>query len=569
MDLKAKREKMILVCLIAAIFVAVSLVCRPVFYLNDDVTMRSILSGTYLGIPDGHAVYMKYPLTGILSMLYRLAEVVSWMELLFAGCLIGPVVSIVTLSSKQDKNILWKVLCGILFVLPFFWYMHYTIIAAVLAGTAAFLLSTRKKEIQAIVYWLLAWMIRSQIAYLVLPFILVAVLWNESGKKWLEVKSGFLHLIKIGGITLTVLLICGGINRLAYASDEWQSYLAYNEARTELFDYTDFHSTDHYSKTYEQYGMTEDEFYVLNSYNTILDNSVNVQTLENVVNLVQQRMEQNQAGASRIKDCVKQYYYEIRYSKNLYVLLWLLMYGVLAVRLIFEWNWKRLMVLVCLGGGRSLIWIYLIYRGRFPERISVSLYIIELLLLAGMLSNVSKNDVGQWKCGVQKVADKYTWISPIIAGIKGLLVAVVAGVLLVQVKDAYAKAEEKVLIQKEWSVLKEYCEKQEKYLYLVDVFSAVEYGGLQYEKDGSNLMLAGGWMSASPTALMRLADRNAVDGAEALYEDTKTLFLVDQTRDIEGLQTYLENLFGDCRLEQVNEIKCSDDKIFVVYRLMH
>ena len=104
---------------------------------------------------------------------------------------------------------------------------------------------------------------------------------------------------------------------------------------------------------------------------------------------------------------------------------------------------------------------------------------------------------------------------------------------------------------------------------MVDVFSAVEYGGLQYEKDGSNLMLAGGWMSASPTALMRLADRNAVDGAEALYEDTKTLFLVDQTRDIEGLQTYLENLFGDCRLEQVNEIKCSDDKIFVVYRLMH
>ncbi len=544
--MKAKREKMIVVCLMAAIFVAVSLVCRPVFYLNDDVMMRSILSGSYLGIPDGHAVYMKYPLTGILSMLYRLAAGVPWMELLFAGCLIGPVVSIVTLPSKQDKGVFVKVLCGILFVLPFFWYMHYTMIAAVLAGTAAFLLSTGKKEMQAVVYWLLAWMIRSQIAYLVLPFLLVAVLWNESGKMWQEIKADFLSWVKVGGIALAALFICAGINYLAYSSDDWQSYLTYNEARTELFDYTDFHSTDHYGKAYEEYGMTEDEFYVLNSYNTILDNSVDVETLTKVVAQVQRRMIQNTDGAARIKDCVKQYYYELRYSKNLYVLLWLLLYGLLAVMLIFGWNWKGLVILGCLGVGRSLIWIYLIYRGRFPERVSVSLYIIELLLLAGMFSSV-----------------------PMTGGIKGLLAVVVAGVLFIQVKDAYVKVTEQGQIQKEWNVLKDYCENQENNLYLIDVFSAVEYGELQYGRDGSNLMLAGGWMSASPSALKRLADRNAEDGAEALYQDVETLFLADKTRNMEGLQSYLIRRFGDCKLESVDEISCGEDKIFTVYRLVH
>ena len=33
-------------------------VVKPVYYLNDDVTMRSIVSGACTGVPDGHAVYM-------------------------------------------------------------------------------------------------------------------------------------------------------------------------------------------------------------------------------------------------------------------------------------------------------------------------------------------------------------------------------------------------------------------------------------------------------------------------------------------------------------------------------
>lgn len=560
---------MILVCLMAATFLGVSLVCRPVFYLNDDVTMRSILSGSYLGKPDGHAVYMKYPLTGILSFFYRLSADIPWLELFFAGCLAGPVVSIVTLTSKQDKHIFWKVLCASLFVLPFFWYMHYTIIAAVLVGTAAFLLSTGKKGSQAGVYWLLAWMIRSQIAYLVLPFLLTAVLWKEADRKGQEIKRDLLSFLKVSGITLTALFICAGINHLAYASDEWQGYLAYNEARTQLFDYTDFHSTDHYGKAYEQYGMTEDEFYVLNSYNTILDGSVDAQVLEKVVEQVQYRMAQNNDVSAGIKNSVKQYYYEIRYGKNLYVFLWLLLYGVLAARLISEGNWKKMAVLTCLGTGRSLIWIYLIYRGRFPERISVSLYIIELLLLAGMICDRSCDFKGEQKCGVQKKSDKYRWIAPVTAGIKGLLVALVLGVLVIQVKETYVKVEAQEQIQKEWNVLKEYCEKQEGNLYLIDVFSAVEYGGLQYEKDGSNLMLAGGWMSASPSAWKRLVDRNAEDGAEALYQDSETLFLADKTRKMDELQSYLIRRFGDCKLESVDEISCSEDKTFVIYRLVH
>ena len=48
--------------------------------------MRDILSGAYAGVPDGHAVYMKYPLTGMLSLLYRLTGKIPWFSAFLAGC---------------------------------------------------------------------------------------------------------------------------------------------------------------------------------------------------------------------------------------------------------------------------------------------------------------------------------------------------------------------------------------------------------------------------------------------------------------------------------------------------
>ena len=82
-------------------------------------------------------------------------------------------------------------------------------------------------------------------------------------------------------------------------------------------------------------------------------------------------------------------------------------------------------------------------------------------------------------------------------------------------------------------------------------------------------MLAGGWMSASPLAQLRFEERGAIDGAEALYKDPQTVFLIDGSRDIEGLQQYLMERFGECRLESVAEVICSESTVFVEYQLIH
>lgn len=575
----------------------------PVFYLNDDVTMRSILSGSYTGTPDGHAVYMKYPLTGILSGLYKIAGDVPWLELFFIGCILWALAELV-MNVKHKKT---GLLFGGLFLLPFYLYMHYTVIAAILVGTTAYLVCAGKSRIKPVLFWLLAWMVRSQVAYLALPFLGVALLWklqgeyaawkecatseaiagnipkaSESGAKFNKKEAGrpgvlimwkkeLRGWLKTGCMALAGFLVCTGLHHLCYAGKDWQAYLKYNDARTTLYDYTDFLSTDFYAENYEKYAMTESQFIILNSYNTLLDHSIDEEKMEQVAATVSEGMTSRREGPVWLKESVKQYYYQIRYGESIYVWLWLAIFGGLALVVILGRDWISLLLLGCYGGGRSLIWVFLIWKGRFPERIAISLYVIELLLLVGMWSL-------QWDLQKRNFEKLIMYIRKSHKFRPGLAVAgrvclagmgiMLAGLLVVQIRTDAARAVEKKTLQQEWNVLKEYCGNDCDRLYLIDVFSAVEYSGLSFERDSENLMLAGGWMSASPLAAERFHAFEAGDGAEALFGKDQVSFLAQKDRDLTWLEDYLQERFGACALQATSEIPCSPNKVFVEYKVV-
>ena len=114
------------------VMIMVACLVQPVFYLNDDTTMRSILSGAYTGRPDGHAVYMQYPLTGLLAFFYSIVPVIPWMDLFFCGCIW---ICMVFVAGAFEKKWLGSLFALVMF-LPFFLYMHYTLVAALVAATA-------------------------------------------------------------------------------------------------------------------------------------------------------------------------------------------------------------------------------------------------------------------------------------------------------------------------------------------------------------------------------------------------------------------------------------------------
>lgn len=522
-------------------------ICPPVFYLNDDVTMRSVLSGTYTGAPDGHAVYMQYPLTGLLALTYRVAGAVPWLEVFFAVCI---VVCMVLVACRFKQPIIGCLAVLVLYV-PFCLYMHYTLVAALVAATAVFLLAMGERGTWSVVLLLIAYMIRGQVGLLSLPFVACALVWRVIIAAKEEQKQVLCSKLKLGACLAGGLLICFLINNLSYSSPEWKHYMAYNEDRTLLYDYTDFLSTDKYAYEPENYGMSKEEYQVLFHYNTMLDAGIEETKMAEVAERVAAGMQQDISLLQELKTCLYEYYVQMRYHDMPYNYFWLGGYVFLAVGFVVYKKWMPLLLLGCLGIGRSSVWMYFLWQGRFPERVSQSLYLLELLLLLGM---------GLWlweRNGLSKL-----WLQ---RASLAMLAVMLAGVCGYQWKMTADKVEQQTTVQEEWDALKDYCASQPDRLYLADVFSIVGYAERLYEAGSANIMMMGGWMSASPLAQERLLAVGGQDAAEALVYGEKVSLLATQETDVQWLEKYLQKRFGTCELVVIGELKCDSGRTFVEY----
>lgn len=558
------------VILLLLLMAAAGWVTAPVYYLNDDVTMRSIVSGAYTGTPDGHAVYMKYPLTCLLAGLYRLSGglgiMVPWFDLLLAGCILlaGAGILIGCWEAMAEKGfrlqLLWG-LTGVLvfagLLLPQYMYLHYTIVAALLAGSALFLWETGPKRGLPLVLLGLCYLVRSQVFFLSLPFLLVAVLDGllRAGKAGLRREAGKQGKALLLLAAMTVLF--WGIHSIGYGSEAWQSYGKYNDSRTALYDYTDFLSTDRYQESYEELGLTWEQYMVLSYYDTMLDPTIDAGVLDQAVQQIREQKEGVSAGGF-LKQCLRAYYRHVRYDGRPYSLVWLGCYGILVLLLAFHKNWGRLLLTGALAAGRSLIWIYLIAQGRFPERIWISLYLLEILLLLGILFRESRENGGK------SIGSRQQWLT---GGVAVLCLALFGTVAPGQLQEADRRAQEQRSKQTEWEILTDSLEGQESNLYLMDVFSAVTYAGELYEADDGQVMLLGGWLTRSPLAQQRLAQYGAGDATEALLQPGVYLAAAKE-QDMTWLQSYLEKRLGEVRLQERESIACGEDAAFVIYQLI-
>ena len=59
-------------------FVILLLAAPPLYGMNDDLQIASVLSGAYSGTPDLHTVYLRAPLSFLLSLLYRILPMLPW-----------------------------------------------------------------------------------------------------------------------------------------------------------------------------------------------------------------------------------------------------------------------------------------------------------------------------------------------------------------------------------------------------------------------------------------------------------------------------------------------------------
>ena len=284
-------------------------------------------------------------------------------------------------------------------------------------------------------------------------------------------------------------------------------------------------------------------------YNTMLDADIDNEQLHKVTGKVTEAMKQDRTPLEVLKSGVGKYYIRLRYHDAPYNYIWIGALGVLVVSFILQQKWLQVLFMGLLVLGRSSIWIYLLEKGRFPERVSFSLYIMELLLLLGM---------GLTGIGIQKEKLK-----------KGILCISTCILLLLAVllgKDTFMKVQNQREAQKEWDALKECAVTNKDITYLVDVFSAVKYADNLFSEDNNNIMLLGGWMSASPLAEEKLTVLGNKDASEVLYTNEKVRLVVSSQRDCLWLEEYFAKRFPGSRLIQEGECSFGEGS-FRIYRI--
>ena len=85
-----KGENGIIAVIYAAVLCGVLAYFFDYYYeLNDDYFIKNILSGVYSGTPSAHSIQMLYPLSLILSLLYRINRNISWFGLFLNLCQFG------------------------------------------------------------------------------------------------------------------------------------------------------------------------------------------------------------------------------------------------------------------------------------------------------------------------------------------------------------------------------------------------------------------------------------------------------------------------------------------------
>lgn len=521
--------------------------------------------------------------------------------------------------------------------------MHYTVVAAILAGAAVFLWVSGPGRRLPLLLLGLCYLVRSQVFFLALPFLLAAVLdraletlrgrparpvaaeskatgeqvpeprsagpaavegkareqmpeprsagpvatesnaigeqvpeprslgptapeGGAAGKQMTESQTPktpghkFRLCLRQQGVPLLILAVTvavfWGIDRMGYGSEDWQNYLEYNDSRTKLYDYTDFLSTDWYQERYEGLDLSWEQYQVLAHYDTMLDQDIDAQMLNRTVRRIRD-LRGDVVTDEYLRQCLATYYRHVRYDGRPYSLVWAGCYGILLILFAGRKRWGKALFLGALFCGRSLVWVYLIARGRFPERIWLSLYLIEICLLLGMVLReyIQGREVsaGGRKRGLSM-------------GIVPLGLALMGVVAVGQLVDVSRRVDEQQEKQEQWNQLTESLAEQGDGLYLMDVFSAVAYAGELYRQDSEQILLLGGWLTWSPLVQQRLAVYEARDGVQALRHGQVRL-IAAADRDVSWLEDYLKQRLGEVELRNQESIACGEGVEFVVYRL--
>lgn len=563
--------------------------------MNDDVLIKDILAGTYTGSPDGHCIQMLYPLGAFLAFLQNVipniaGSNVPWFGLFLCGMHVLCCFFIIQRAMQFAGKFWGKLIIlatGIVMscalMLYSFVYVQYTITAGVLSATGIFLYCTTRddlkpasfiiRNIPSILFITLSFYIRTEMMLLLCPLMLVAGLF-----KWFYGSKGtgqkpFHHeniqrFLVVPVIILTLMGIGFVGDKLAYGDEDWRSFNTFFDERTELYDFQS--GAPDYSSNQDLYnslGLSESEVELFNNYNFALDNHIDEEVVGAITKYNREVLGEGYFRLS-VGEVFAEYLHRIVGKQDapyVYVvwLLYLLIIALGALQLDLTMVVKVLAMLI----ARSISWVYIIARGRTPDRITIPLYLCEILVLLGLFLMSSKGLLADYNKQPEK-NQMYKRTFPIMAAL--LLVVLTAIPCYQMVVKTGEEMNRRSEVNTEWYALKDYFADNPESFYVLDVYSTVKYSEMIMEDvDNSyrNYEICGGWGAKSPLYMEKLKKMGFSDLQADLVNRSNMYFVINCEQDMDWLVAFYKDKGFDVSLDVNGILKVDDEQKFVIYKV--
>lgn len=471
---------------------------------NDDRCLTEMLAGIMTLQPDAHLVYVNYLLALPLSLFYKITTSVAW----FGWCLIAfyylSFVFLLESAYSRCKNLFEEL--GITIVIACYFLAHlylvgqmtYTAIAACIAvaGYCALLLHQNKK-IGGVFFLILeafSFLLRAQAMLMIQPLGLAVICVYFLISDFSMWKKNLVKCLKLIGVVLSIVIIGFLGNKLGYLGEEWSTYKSFNEARTVLCDYTDFPPYEDVKPILEKYEVSKATYEGYASY-TILDYDICVDCLIELADYAKTHNDTTQS----FRQIVEEYCNILTIEKDYYQMNKILLITFICTLLyiLISGQYKMLLPLLSLVLSQGVVWFYLIYKGRYPDRVTIPLMASETLLLIAITFITYRN--------TQKVKK---WV-------KLLRLATLLVIMVVFFHHSYTSGQlqyrdtkrinegQKAFIQGLVETT-EYCNQHPENKYIVETASLRWYSGSVFQTDifaSRNYIMAGGWFSNMPCIL--------------------------------------------------------------------
>lgn len=548
MDMNAKKnKKMDMLLTFGSLFVLCMLFGLKgtiLYETPDDQYIMAFLSGKFLGYTDPHAIYIKYPFAYIITLMYRGFSVCDWYATTMMVVQVLSIGWILRCLLQKQKSLVSKLICMGLFYSVFLtcWIndllsFTYTTTAAVAAVAGVILYGLGEDRIRDFVgvvfFCVIAYNLRSAIFLMILP--ICGILWLDKVlvKKQVKKQCVLLGVLVIG--------IAGTwcVDRITYGGADWQNYIAYNEARTELYDYHQdvFEDYGRYQDKYDQLGLTKTDSEIYVSKNLAIRDSELFDKIEDLSEIAVEPVSIKIRLKSAVGKILKNGFMENKTMTLISGIMWMI-----AIGLGLVYKDKRLFVLeIAFLVMHVILWLYLGYMGRILTRVAHSMLLLQMATAV----------ICQYKM-MEKI-EKIKFLKVIYAG--EILVSVMLAIVAYQSASKINHMNQAKISSQAYDQVEQYCSDHSDNFYFADVASLA---GCSYQyqffnkNEYANFLFLGDWFANSPLYAEKLRNEGITSVRDAILNNGNVYVIAKKTENLDYMKSISNENASLVEVEQLD-----------------